>query len=840
MATLDILFFMVAVIFIADADDPCKFDSRCICVNTKTNFLKATCARKNLTTIPCIPKNIESISFTNNEIENVRKDAFQYNSILLYLDLSTNKINLMNSEAFVGLQKLETLIISNNNISFTVFTSKTVFKPLVSLQYLDIKHNPIHQVAFILSLSNLQTLKMDYAEGETYFGPEYNTLRNLTSLDLSGYSGHCKMKILTPRTFENLPNVEHLDLSKCQINLILNGTFKTLSNLTYLDLSDNRCMGLRAFVNMTYDLFSTSIKILRINKIRQTFAVNTEILKCHLQHLRNTTITELYMDSNRLQLLEPGALNMLPKTLKKISAGDNQFTYGRYILHLSVLSNVQELNVSYMGISHDYLDKDEDCDIVSLDNSLCDKDFRHNINDINKNDYFQTPSDDVPIPLNVPYKLRMFHYRRCDMRYKLPAIYLLNNSLEYIDASFNALYDWQGPFHNLHNLKYLDLSNNFCSNVSKTFFNGAPNLTSLFVGNNLLGFVLPNDHTGDTFSSLRMLQTLDLAYNRISNLPISLFKSQKYLRTLNLSGNMLENVNFEIKHMANLYFVNLSDNRISILDVSFTNQINHLTKNLPNLTIDMSGNPITCTCDSIAFIEWLSTTNVHLNMHQQECYSIKMYLNNSKAGYDMLRKKCSSYMTTVVAVVSWMVIFVMILSAGLLYRYRWKIRYLYYIVKSKHQGYIKPLQVDNDFMYDVFISYADEDDTFVHSKFLKRVEEDGNISCCVHKRDFIPGNDIASNITSAIHNSRKTVVIMSQNFLSSDWCLFEFNMAKMESIYSRSSENIIFIVFIEQLPSKDLSLNILEIVQSKSYIEYPNDEYGDVVFWEKVKDTLSM
>ncbi|CAC5403889.1 Toll-like receptor 4 [Mytilus coruscus] len=187
-----------------------------------------------------------------------------------------------------------------------------------------------------------------------------------------------------------------------------------------------------------------------------------------------------------------------------------------------------------------------------------------------------------------------------------------------------------------------------------------------------------------------------------------------------------------------------------------------------------------------------------------------------------------------------MVFFVITIFGGLLYRYRWKIRYLYYIVKSKHQGYVKHLQVDNHFLYDAFISYADEDETFVHWTFLKRIEEEGNIRCCVHKRDFLPGNDIATNITSAIHNSRKTVVIMSHSFLASDWCLFEFNMAKMESIYSRSSENIIFIVFIEQLSSKDLPLNVLELVQSKSYIEFPNDEYGDVVFWEKVKETLSM
>lgn len=82
---------------------------------------------------------------------------------------------------------------------------------------------------------------------------------------------------------------------------------------------------------MSYDLLSTSIKFVRLNKIRITFTVNTEILKYNLQYLCRTEIIALYIYSNRLQLFELGALNMLLKTLENISAGDNQFTFGKYI-----------------------------------------------------------------------------------------------------------------------------------------------------------------------------------------------------------------------------------------------------------------------------------------------------------------------------------------------------------------------------------------------------------------------------------------------------------------------------------------------------------------------------
>jgi hypothetical protein len=50
------------------------------------------------------------------------------------------------------------------------------------------------------------------------------------------------------------------------------------------------------------------------------------------------------------------------------------------------------------------------------------------------------------------------------------------------------------------------------------FFKSAPNLQTLNIQNNLLGFVLPDDVDGEIFQHVKSLQEINMAENRIPNL----------------------------------------------------------------------------------------------------------------------------------------------------------------------------------------------------------------------------------------------------------------------------------------------------------------------------------
>ena len=160
------------------------------------------------------------------------------------------------------------------------------------------------------------------------------------------------------------------------------------------------------------------------------------------------------------------------------------------------------------------------------------------------------------------------------------------------------------------------------------------------------------------------------------------------------------------------------------------------------------------------------------------------------------------------------------------------------MTKQRYRNYDALINVSHDYKYDAFISYADEDQDFVHGEMLTKLEGNFSFKLCLHSRDFVPGRDIAGNITNAIHTSRRTVIVISTHFIQSYWCMFEFNMARMESLYSREGERVLFLLLYEEVPAKELPLVFLEHYQSQSYIAYPHDDVGNDIFWMKMKEAL--
>ncbi len=79
---------------------------------------------------------------------------------------------------------------------------------------------------------------------------------------------------------------------------------------------------------------------------------------------------------------------------------------------------------------------------------------------------------------------------------------------------------------------------------------------------------------------------------------------------------------------------------------------------------------------------------------------------------------------------------------------------------------------NEEYRYDVFISYSRRDRKKVIELLLVRLERLG-IRVCIDCRDFEPGAPSITEMERAVKQSRKTLLAFSKNYLNSGWTEFE-------------------------------------------------------------------
>ena len=81
---------------------------------------------------------------------------------------------------------------------------------------------------------------------------------------------------------------------------------------------------------------------------------------------------------------------------------------------------------------------------------------------------------------------------------------------------------------------------------------------------------------------------------------------------------------------------------------------------------------------------------------------------------------------------------------------------------------------------------------FVEDYLLKELETSG-FKCLVHTRDFVPGCSIPDNILTSVQNSRRTLIVLSQNYISSSWSRMEFRAANQLAL-QQNIERVIVVL----------------------------------------------
>ncbi|XP_063435647.1 toll-like receptor 13 [Mytilus trossulus] len=144
-------------------------------------------------------------------------------------------------------------------------------------------------------------------------------------------------------------------------------------------------------------------------------------------------------------------------------------------------------------------------------------------------------------------------------------------------------------------------------------------------------------------------------------------------------------------------------------------------------------------------------------------------------------------------------------------------------------------------LWDAFVSFKEEDNQFVYQNLYPKLEKQLGFKLCIHHKDFLPGKAITSNILDTIANSRRTIMIISREYLQGGYTTFEYEVAHAEMINSKSKHKIIPI-FLDKFDNcQGLMDDTLKcIVQSVTYITWPGGtNQRDVgTFWKRL--ALSM
>ena len=112
---------------------------------------------------------------------------------------------------------------------------------------------------------------------------------------------------------------------------------------------------------------------------------------------------------------------------------------------------------------------------------------------------------------------------------------------------------------------------------------------------------------------------------------------------------------------------------------------------------------------------------------------------------------------------------------------------------------------DKTFDYDVFISYSSYDSKWVHELLLPYLEDRAGLRACIDFRDFEIGVASLINMERAVECSRKILLILTPNWIKSEWTIFESLLAQTDDP-SGLRQRILPIKLAECDPPKRISM----------------------------------
>ncbi|XP_056398146.1 toll-like receptor 13 [Hyla sarda] len=844
---------------------------------------------------------LENLNLSMNYLQTVEPEAFEHLNVLTHINLSHNNISTLSLGVFKGLEKLSQLYLHNNSLVFIhpeafkpLFSLKSLnlsanqlnnfssvvhaLQPLKQLTNLSLCDNNIGHLAHAYSLpislstlflcqNHLQDLKchQDLFAKIKYLDLSYNNLThsclqnvnlshinylNIVSnpnfdiltflenptipperIDYSGLNLNTSKKLSVMCSYLRGKDISHLNLLQNNIKLLPNNTLENCSSSVMVDLSYNRLKNVSClrflkpsnFSSFTIEhnllkkltscnkvptfpkLKSISFRYNRIWAVESyafTYAPNLEELKLNINNI-------IFLGSNAFH----GLWNL--STLRL----DNNLITDLYMSNFWGLRNLQTLNLRNNRVSVIF-----EKVFKGLENLIILDLGGNKITQVKNGSFFGMKSlSNLYLDSNQIAKIcgDMFH----GVETTLQVLDLASNKLRY--QSSQKYYSPFSKLHKVYDLKLKSQQPYGLTAIPKGFFKGLDSLKSLSLGNNRLTQLGVN-----VFDDLRNLKFLSLSEdcNGIQNLSPGIFKNLGNLTVLDLENMCIQSLNSEIfSNLTNLKRLQLTKNGLKHIEVK-------IFDNLTNLQyLDIWKCPLTCTCNNQDLKRWMMTSKVQVvYLYNMTCSQNhhELFLNFDTQVCDHKERLaffCSSF---------FFLCLLMIIPIVYSKSY-WRLKYNYFLFISWLN--VRWNSSKDLYKYDAFVSYNTRDEDWVYETMLpmlERYHSSKRLRLCLHHRDFQLGRDIIDNIVDSIHNSRKTLCVVSRSYLRSEWCSLEMQLASYKLF--DEMRDVLVLIFLEDIPDRELSTyhRMRKVMLKKTYITWPKEPEAQKLFWAKVRTAL--
>ncbi|NWS90703.1 TLR21 protein, partial [Toxostoma redivivum] len=411
--------------------------------------------------------------------------------------------------------------------------------------------------------------------------------------------------------------------------------------------------------------------------------------------------------------------------------------------------------------------------------------------------------------------------------------------------NFHLFFDLKGMESQINKLKRLTIAS---SNVFMVPCNLARHFSSLLY----LDFhdnLLVNKRLNETIckGSWPSLQTLNLSQNSLKSLEQTAKCTSRLpkLNNLDISQNNFGEIPDVCEWPENLKYLNLSSTQIpkvttcipptlEVLDVS-ANNLKEFELQLPFLKeLYLTGNQLK-TLPGAAPIPNLVALSVRRN--KLNGFSKEAFEGAQVGTVHLSLMECHRSLVVLLICVLVFLVILLLVAIGYKYHMVWYLRMTWAWLQAKRKPKRAP---PKDVCYDAFVSYSENDSDWVENTMVRELEQ----ACppfrlCLHKRDFVPGKWIVDNIIDSIEKSHKTLFVLSEHFVQSEWCKYELDFSHFR-LFDENNDAAILIL-LEPIQSNVIPkrfCKLRKIMNTKTYLEWPAGEEQQQMFWENLKGAL--